>query len=713
MSLETHSFRFLEFDLDPSEKVLRREGVPVSLTPKAFLLLQTLIENHGRIVEREQIMAAVWAGSFVEDGNLTFTVNLLRKALGDNRLQPRFIETVPRRGYRFIAEVNETPIQALESNTQVLGDLQAPATVRKIRPNIRRLYMAIAAAFIPIVMASGLWYARSNGRGNAPLLLAPYAVEKISADGNVLNAVISRDGQNVVYTHGFEGKQSIWLKQLTTSNNTQIQAPGDYFYYGLALSPDGNTLYFNRRPKLMERQGDIYQVAIFGGVPVKVVGEAQGPISISPDGKKMSYVRCYNRVDDNCSLWIADAPDGANERKLVTRPRPIRIGDHEFSLSGRSITFTVGQSQTQASEFGLSEVDIETGTEREVTSQKFFNIKSIAWLPDESGLLVTAARVPDQTFYIWRITPGAADAERLTNDAASYSTLSMDGAASMLIATQVRQNFGIQVHSMSEPAAMQTLADGTSISFDNNDRIVFSSARTGDHEIWSMNADGSDQRQLTNNIAEDRVSAVSPNNDLIFYESNRSGETQVWRMNADGTDQTQITSGEGGFPIFVSADGKWLYYSSALKKTLRRVPVSGGDEELVLDKPRNWFAASPDRTRVAMTEKRGDTVVLLISSLENKDMIHTFTLPAGINPWVDLAWTSDGQSVAFITRNSEMQDNKAWLQPLTGAPPQLIADLGDKEISELSGFAMSPNGSTFAISTGRWEHDAVLLKGLK
>jgi Tol biopolymer transport system component len=573
--------------------------------------------------------------------------------------------------------------------------------------------MAFAAALIPIVMASGLWYASSTGMANAPVLSAPFAVEKISADGNVLHAVISHDGQNVVYTHGFEGKQSIWLKQLASSSNTQILAPDDYFYYGLALSPDGSMLYFNRRPKLIERQGDIYQVAIFGGVPVKIVSETQGPISISPDGLKMSFVRCHNRVDDNCSLWIADAPGGTNERKLVTRPRPSRIGDHEFSPSGRSITFAVGQSQTQASEFGLSEVDIDSGTEREVTSQKFFNIKSIAWLPDESGLLLTASRVPDKTFHIWRVTPGAGDAERLTNDAASYATLSMDGAASMLIATQVRQNFGLQVHGMSGPAAMQVLADGTSVTYAGAGRIVFSSARTGNHEIWSMNADGSDQRQLTNNIAEDRTSAVSPDNNFIFFESNRSGGSQVWRMNADGTDQTQITYGEGGFPIFVSADGKWLYYSSALKKTLKRVPTTGGDEEVVMDKPRNWYAVSPDRVMVAMTEKRGDTVVLLVVSLEDKNTIHTFPLPASTNPWVDLAWTPDGQSIAFITRNSEMQDNKVWLQPLTGAQPQLIANLGNKEISELSGFAMSPDGTSFAVSRGRWEHDAVLVKGLR
>lgn len=103
MSLGINSFQFGEFTLDSSERILFRNGRPVALTPKAFSLLVTLLESRGHLVEKEHLMEAVWAGSFVEQGNLTFTINQLRKALGDNSQNPRFIETVPRRGYRFIA----------------------------------------------------------------------------------------------------------------------------------------------------------------------------------------------------------------------------------------------------------------------------------------------------------------------------------------------------------------------------------------------------------------------------------------------------------------------------------------------------------------------------------------------------------------------------------------------------------------------------------
>src|SRR5687768_10762840 len=101
-------FTFEEFQVDLSERVLAQNGRPIVLTPKAFHLLEILLTNHGRIVEKDALMAAIWKDSFVEDGNLAYTVNSLRKSLGDVARDPRFIETVPRRGYRFIGKLDNT-----------------------------------------------------------------------------------------------------------------------------------------------------------------------------------------------------------------------------------------------------------------------------------------------------------------------------------------------------------------------------------------------------------------------------------------------------------------------------------------------------------------------------------------------------------------------------------------------------------------------------
>jgi DNA-binding winged helix-turn-helix (wHTH) protein/TolB-like protein len=101
-------YEFGRFRLKPDERVLLRGEEFVPLTPKAFDILLTLLENDGRIVRKDDLMKKVWPDTFVEEGNLTQNVSLLRKALGESATGPQFIETVPRRGYRFVAPVSRT-----------------------------------------------------------------------------------------------------------------------------------------------------------------------------------------------------------------------------------------------------------------------------------------------------------------------------------------------------------------------------------------------------------------------------------------------------------------------------------------------------------------------------------------------------------------------------------------------------------------------------
>jgi Tol biopolymer transport system component len=155
------------------------------------------------------------------------------------------------------------------------------------------------------------WLVRRQS-STAPILSKPFSLEKLSTDGGVFHVAISPDGKNIVYTHRVVGKQGLWLRQLETSTNVPIVPPSDDFYGGLAIAPDGDTVYFVRG-SLADPQLSIYRMSIFGGVPQKVTDGTQGWISISSDGKKISYVRCPYTDNDYCSLYIADALDGQNE----------------------------------------------------------------------------------------------------------------------------------------------------------------------------------------------------------------------------------------------------------------------------------------------------------------------------------------------------------------------------------------------------------------
>ena len=105
---DNQSYEFGRFRLKPAERILLREGELVPLTPKVFDILITLVENRGQLVSKDDLMKRVWPSTYVEEGNLTQNVSLLRKALGETPGGVQFIETVPRRGYRFVADGSAT-----------------------------------------------------------------------------------------------------------------------------------------------------------------------------------------------------------------------------------------------------------------------------------------------------------------------------------------------------------------------------------------------------------------------------------------------------------------------------------------------------------------------------------------------------------------------------------------------------------------------------
>ena len=723
-----YSYEFDGFRLDVSEKNLSRDAAVIPLTPKVFDTLQIFVENAGRLLEKEFLMQEIWRGSFVEENSLASNIKTLRKVLGDSASEPRFIETVPRRGYRFIAEVKkispETEVEPppkphLSSNEKNFAPPKTPTYP----------YFSIAAVsllFIGVLTLAG-WLTgahggKAAGSKEAVILSAPFALEKISASGKVYNAVITPDGKSAIYTNVVGDKQSVWLRQIDSGSNLEIIPQSDAVYFGLAISPDGNFLYFARRDKNVERQADIYRVSIFGGVPQKIISETQGWMSVSPDGAKISFVRCFHLRDENCSLWIADAADGQHEQKIASRPPPVRISDNRFAPDGRRIAFAAGQSRNAANDFGLFEVNLETNAERELTGKKFFNIKYLAWLPDADALLLTASKISAGNFRVWKTDVATGVAEPLSADAESYDVLSLDRNAAELVSTQVKEDFRLTLYQTENPSSPRVLTNADGIAIAPDGKIIFSSPMSGNREIWSINSDGGNQRQLTGSAADDSHPVVSADNS-IFFASNRTGTVQIWRMDIDGGNPTQITKKEGGFPLTVSADGKWLYYNHGIARTLWRVPAAGGAEELVFGEAKIRFAVSPDGSQAAFPEKQDERIVVKIISLVGGNAGQTIKiLPSNLSnaQIISLVWLADGKSLAYISADDDAEKNILWRQPLDGStrtvlavPPRKVIELTGEQVSESQGFAFAPDGKTFAVAQGSWRHDAVLIKGLK
>ena len=704
-----HFYEFGDFRLDPSAKVLFCDNKPVALTPKVFETLQVFVEHAGRLLEKDELMQKIWQDRFVGESNLKFNIKMLRRALKDDAHEPRFIETIPRRGYRFIAEVKEE-----------FGEVSTPTKSHKagshlVLPSPGRSYVPVALLAVPIVglIVVALWLGRARydtSAMSAPILSAPAKSEKISTfstTGN-LQAVITPDGKYVAYTSETEGKQNIWLRKLETSENIQIVPPSDHNYLGLAISHNGNSLYFVRQNQTDQSPPEVYRVMTFGGMPVKVTERTEGWISVSPDDRQISFVRCKYQDDDFCSLFVAGA-DGANERKVLTRRRPIRIGDNQFSPDGKSIAFACGQSSTGGSDFRLLRVDLASGAESEITRKTFFNIRSLKWLPDGDGLLLAAKENLDGRLRIWQVSTRTGETRALTKDATDYESISLDNTADKMIATQVSNSFHLDLVSnrdLNNPRILTAAIN--SFTFAPNGKIIYSG---NDGDIWTINRDGGEQRQLTNNVFTNFSPRISPDGRYIFFASNRTGSNQVWRMNADGSNQIQLTRTEGGYPRLATKDGKWIYFESGVHRTLWRASVDGGEEIQVSEVMVSSPAFSPDGNFVAYffrAKESGNRVRIALMSVENRKVLKSFSLADDRSSPIIIAWESDNRSLNYITTNSSK--NSLWRQSLDNDTPRLIADLGTEEIEA---FELAPDGSNIGFIRGRWIHNAVLIEGLK
>ena len=716
MSHVTKGFRFGEFFLDSVEQSLLRDGKQVSITPKTYQLLAILVENAGTIVEKGRIMDAIWGDSFVEDGNLAFTIRLIRIALDDDAREPRYIETVPRRGYRFIAAV--TPV---ETEPSTIGSVVLPSESEGIERSAldRRPFsfagIVVRALTLLIVIAAllGIWYAKERFvQIGALQQIDRLGWSALSTNGTTSHVLLSPDGKNVIYVNGSGGRQSIWLRQLDSENNVEILPPSEYRYGGLAFSPDGNFLYFTRFPLSDGPQLDIYRVSIFGGIPKKIVDSAQGWISVSPKGDTISFVRCLYEETNYCSIWVADN-EGNDQRMLTSRPRPIRISDNAISPDGKKVVFAAGQSNTNSNEFGLVEVDIRTGTERNATEEKFFNIRKVVWLPDQNGYLIAASRVPVTNFRIWRIDNSTGQVQPITDDRENFSSVSIDGTGTVIAAIQTKYDFQIRLFDPSKTdIGPQVLADATSMTIAHNGTIYFSSGMSGNNEIWTIQPDGTSLKQLTSDKADDFRPIVSHHGRTVFFSSNRSGESHVWRINADGSGLIKITENESGFPLFASSDGEWVYFHNGRTRSLWRANVAGGKEEPVIDNRSGRFTISPDGRFAAFPITDSADRSLNIVEMTTKKLVQKFALTSDESRVADIDWHPDGKSLVYILTDSVSGRSVVWQQPAAGGAPKQIRDLGTDEIGESSGLVFAPNGNFFCIIQGRWKHDAVVSLGL-
>lgn len=712
---ENGFYEFDNFRLDVASLMLYKNGQPVSLAPKVIETLLALIERPNEIVGKEELMKRLWADSFVEEANLTQNIYLLRKTLGKSADGQDLIEGFRRRGYRFNGTVRVVKTQKLptvESEPPEFIEEAGKIPIAAPRNNQRTFLITSGILLVGILILSFFslrYFARREAQADAPAVPQPgqLTLKRLTPDVNIYNPGISPDGKYLAYELVGKG---IWLKDLSSGEAVQIVPPVEKGFKSLQFSADGKQLYF-----LTVLKGVISRVAIPKGTAQGVLKTSDRYFALSPDGAEIAFVR-------EKSLVIAKT-DGGGERVLAERDDKTKWftswnSQLSWSPDGGRIAICGNYLDGNRRKAELVEFSVSNGAERRIETPAWEEVNNVIWRRDGKGLLVTASESVGSPFQIWYLPYPNGTAQKLTNDLHGYGFLSLTDDSQMLVAEQFRGNINVWLAPLSDSSRVVRLSntdggyEGTAgLTFAPDGKIVFTSRRGGNLDLWVMNADGGGQRQLTTNTGGwNGRQRVSPDNRFVVFRSFEADVPQILRVGLNGENLLKLTEGDGDkdFPG-ISPDGKWVYYALTTNNlsAVWKVPIDGGEAVRVSGNfLANSPAVSPDGKLIAY--QHADVTApnlwkLALMSAETGEPLKKFD----VVPFRSvIEWAADSKSIVFMQNNSP----NLWRLSLEGGAPVQITNFG---LEELRNFALSPDNQQIAVARGNRTTEAVLIENFR
>ena len=737
-------YSFDGFELDAANRQLRYEGEALLLPPKTFDVLVALVENNGRLVGKDEILAHVWGDQIVEESNLTVHISQIRKALGETKSNPRFIETVSGYGYRFVGDVSNLQDEELIIETETLsritlekevsdagisemeegrrGEREKISALQNI-PASPRLHVSasqkiMVGTFAILLIVGGIFWLsirNQNISAFAPAALADKQaqIKRLTSKGAVNFAVLSPDGKFFAYSFSERDSSqiSLWLGQTSGNSDAQLLPAGDLVYFPRSFSADGNWLYYTASKPREFNNGTLYKIQVLGGVPQKLLGGTSVYVVLSPDEKQVVFVR--RNLEKKTEALVIVNLDGTGEREIAAHSMAEwSFLSFSLSWSADGTLVAYGAENGKDNSHDIFAVNLASGTVKRITSLGWIAISRIQWLRDGSGLVAVAR---DKNSFaanqIWQIDYESGKAEKIVSDLQHYgSTLSLSADSNALVAVQATQESHIWI------APTENLADARQITFGSSGhegwfgvdwtadgKIVFVARVDQSLTLWTMDADGGRPEQITSaGFLDERPSATSDGKYLVF-QSNRSGSTEIWRINSDGSDLRQLTfDGKNSVPHSTS-DGKAIVYTHAVDgaNSAWLISIDGGEARRITDAECYNARVSPDGNFIACGYVDDGKTKLAILLVTGGTPAKLLDIPPTYNFDGSIRWTREGKSVTYRDWT-----NGIWSQSVDGGEPKRLAGL---PVEKLYHYEWSPDGKHLAFTRGREVRDVVLI----
>jgi Tol biopolymer transport system component/phage shock protein PspC (stress-responsive transcriptional regulator)/predicted Ser/Thr protein kinase len=595
-----------------------------------------------------------------------------------------------------------TPQEAAPSQVKSSGSVIVQAAKQN------KMGAGLTAVIALIVLAAAAFGVYSFLQRNRHMPFEHFSIENLTNNGHVSLAALSPDGKYLLHVRDESGLQSLWLRHIPSMSNTQVVPPAATQYAGIAFSPDGSYIYCVRRDESEHTLASLYRAPVLGGSPLLLIKDVDSPITFSPDGQRIAYLREHHDTPFY-DLLIAHS-DGTPDRALFSNS-PLASSSYEpaWSPDGKSIVIPVAQP-TQDAVAGLLSVDAVSGKQHTgaFSAERFYF--GGVWLPDGSGLVMTTvSQMTSLHGQLTLISYPRGEFRQLTTDTNDYFHPSVSADGRSIVASQEHGDFQIEVAPASSPDTVQPvpLASHRDVwrwDWSADGRLVV--PQTPDLRL--VNPAGGETVLLSDaQHISDQITTCAGGKYYVFRSAGRSGKASMnlWRMDSDGTNVKQLTFGPNESEPECAREGQWVFYvDRGDNQAIKRVSIEGGQPEtLITDASWGW-SVSPDGKRIVGRDVRelDHRLVLTVYSIDDKKTnYHELDQRAS----APLAFAPDPKAVVYVVREKGV-DN-LWEQPLDSSAARQLTHFTSERIQR---FRFSPDGSKLAIERGHVESDAVLLR---
>ncbi len=593
---------------------------------------------------------------------------------------------------------------------------------------LNRGYLSVAAILLIAVLGFGGWFLLPQIFGSSGRNFQSIQVSRLTDNGDAHIATVSPDGKLVAFVDTQDGKSKLVVRQVATGGTVEIVPATEKGFIQPTFSNDGEFIYYTQVEKGV---GTLFRVATLGGQNKKIVFDIDSRVAISPDGKQLAFIR-HNPTDGGDTIFLVDNEGKVLKPFIMTKDVGFnKFHDVFWSNDGEKL-FAGGYENAQDPNHKVKFIAVDYEDKKTTGAEELQPLNEAGWvaaynfelLKDGSGVVYIGKEKTDDSMQIWHLSFASGEIRQITTDTSDYDSVSVSADGNTIVATKVDRISNLLSYTPATKESKQII--GESRNFIGYRRIsqmadgkILYSKRTGEEiNIFSIDEDGSNEKQLTSDSKFNLNPQASASGKFIVFSSNRNGNYGIWRMNSDGSNPKQLTDPKNArdSDIQIINDDRTVIFARQTndggRSKLMKVSIDGGEaNDLAVKKDQSIVAVkvSPDEKKIAYlsffydpktSEFESTISIVELNGNEIGEEIKKF--PFNLDHHFD--WSADGKSLTYIKR--EGNDNLWNMSVESDNETQLTSFNSD----DLMAFLWGNKGNKVFIVRGIVNSDLVLIK---